>query len=364
MFKESQSYSRKFILAASLSAFVLFILPLAPLCANAQEDAASARRVGRDNNRNRGRFCSKTASLQLSACKNEVEDDFFTASAVCIQFTDSSERDECTDEAEDARKESKEECGNQYEARKDLCDAVGEDRYDPDFEPDNFDSDFTDLTNPNAYYPLAIGNTWEYGSDDGMTVVQVLNETKLIDGVTCIVINDFVDEGDAIEDTNDWIAMRKDGTVVYCGEEVKDFEFFFGDVPPLPELVSIDGSFKVGRDRAFPGTLFLPSPSAGDTYRQEFSAGNAEDAATVLSTTYSYGNGQGLDDYVPEDLANTLCGVNSDCVVTSEYTPIEPDVMERKYYAKGVGMFLEVNPATGSVNQLTSCNFGGKCDDL
>ena len=102
----------------------------------------------------------------------------------------------------------------------------------------------------------------------------------------------------------------------------------------------------------------------GDTYRQEFAAGNAEDAATVLSTTYSYGNGQNLDDNVPQELAEILCGDNSDCIVTSEYTPIEPDVLERKYYAKDIGMFLEVNPETGDVNQLVSCNFGGKCNDL
>lgn len=366
MFKTSASYGRKGLLAFILIACVSLMLPVLSAGATGEQDTGDARRFGGNHNHNKNgsRFCTKTANLQLAACRNEVEDDYFTESAVCIQISDTAERDECFDDANDSRKEGKKECGDQLEARKDLCDAIGEDRYDPDFEPDSFDSDFTNLTNPNPYYPLAIGNVWEYESDDGTGRVEVLNETKLIDGVTCIVVNDFVDEGDAIEDTNDWIGQRTDGTVVYCGEEVKDYEFFLGDIPMLPELVSIDGSFKVGRDGAFPGTLFLASPSVGDTYRQEFSAGNAEDAATVLSTTYSFGNGQGLDDYVPEDLANTLCGDNSDCVVTAEYTPIEPGVLERKYYANGIGLFLEVNLETGAINQLVSCNFGGKCDDL
>jgi hypothetical protein len=354
------------LVACGLFACVVLIQPLVPAGAEAAQDTGDARRFGNHNhNPNQGQFCTKTANLQLAACRNEVEDDFFTQSAVCIQIPDAAERNECFDDAADSRKEGKKECGDQLDARKELCDAVGEDRYDPDFEPDSFDDDFTMLTSPNPYYPLGIGNVWEYESEDEVNRVEVLNETKLIDGVTCIVVNDLVENEDgSMEDTNDWIGQRKDGTVVYCGEESKDYEMFPGDMPQLPELVSIEGSFKAGRDGDLPGTLFLPMPDVGDTYRQEFSAGNAEDAATVLSTSYSYDNGEDLDDFVPEDLANLLCGDNSDCVVTAEFTPIEPGVLERKYYAKDIGLFLEVNPESGEINQLVSCSFGGKCDDL
>ena len=52
------------------------------------------------------------------------------------------------------------------------------------------------------------------------------------EGVTCIVVNDVVSvDGVPLEDTDDWLAQRKDGTVDYCGESVQDFETFEGDDP-------------------------------------------------------------------------------------------------------------------------------------
>jgi hypothetical protein len=100
----------------------------------------------------------------------------------------------------------------------------------------------------------------------------------------------------------------------------------------------------------------------GDTYRQEWSVGNAEDAAEVLSTTYGYGNDATLDEHVPQALAELLC--NDDCWVTGEFTPLEPGGFERKYYAPGIGRFLEVNPGTGDVVQLVDCSFDARCAAL
>jgi len=333
--------------------------------AKAAQDTAGGRRHGQNNNSRNPRFCSNTAGVQLAACRNEAMDDFYTENAICIQVPESDERKECFDDAVDSRKEGNQLCKEQYDARVDLCGLIGEERYNPDFDPELFDDDFTSLTNPNPYYPLDIGNAWEYESEDETNTIVVLNETKLVEGVTCIVVNDVVenDEGGK-EDTNDWIAHRKDGTQFYCGEESKDFETFPGDIPPVPELVSIEGSFKTGRDGDLPGMLFLFDPVPGTTYRQEYSVGNAEDAATILSTNYSYGSDPDLDEFVPEELADLMCGENSDCVVTGEFTPIEPDVYERKYYARDIGLFLEVNPEEGVINELVSCNFGGKCDEL
>ncbi len=71
------------------------------------------------------------------------------------------------------------------------------------------------------------------------TVVEALDETKAIAGVTCLVIRDQVfKNGKLLEDTDDWFAQAKDGAIWYCGEEVKDYETFAGDRPRLPELVS------------------------------------------------------------------------------------------------------------------------------
>ena len=116
----------------------------------------------------------------------------------------------------------------------------------------------------------------------------VTESTKLIEGVTCLVVNDLVEEdGLPIEDTDDWYAQDVDGNVWYCGEIAQNFEVFEGDDPEEAELVDVDGSWKTGRDGAQPGIIMLASPQVGDVYRQELALGEAEDAARVISTTGS-----------------------------------------------------------------------------
>lgn len=307
--------------------------------------------------------CSATARAQYLACKNEVKDDYWEAYAVCLNLLDDDEREECMEEAGEERGEAREECAEQLEARLELCCAIGEGPYDPDFDPEEFDDDFANLTNPNIYLPIAIGNSWEYEGGDETIRVEVLDKTKLIDGVTCIVVNDVVAEDDeVIEDTLDWFAQAKDGAVHYCGELARDFEYFEGDDPMEAELVEIEGSFKSGRDGAKSGVLMMASPVVGETYRQEWALGDAEDVGEVLSIDYGYGNDEEFDELVPQELVELLC--DDDCVVTRDFTPLEPDVEEYKFYAPGIGMFLEVDPETGEIVQLIGCNFDPVCDSL
>jgi hypothetical protein len=128
------------------------------------------------------------------------------------------------------------------------------------------------------------------------------------------------------------------------------------------ELVEIEGSFKAGRDGAKSGVLMMASPVVGEIYRQEWAPGDAEDAAEVLSTTYGYGEDEELDEFVPQELAELLC--NGDCVVTRDFNPLEPDAEERKYYAPGIGPFLEVDLETGDIVRLVGCNFDPVCSIL
>ena len=313
-----------------------------------------------------GRFCSATANDQFKACGKEVKDDFFVAHAKCVNVSDPGEREACLAEAQAQRREGRPLCGEQRVARKALCAALGEDRYDPDFDPANFDSDFRNLTNPNPYRPLGIrqplGVRGRQRDDRDRCV---LDKTKLIDGVTCLVVQDRVSKnGELIEDTDDWLAQAKNGDVFYCGEEVKDFESFDGDDPRSPELVSIDGSFKQGRDGDKGGIYFQGVSTVGQVYRQEFSPGNAEDAVEVLSTTYGFGSDPQLDQFVPRGLAELLCAAR-DCVVTGEFSiHPEPDGFARKYYARGIGVFLEIVPATGDIVQLVGCNVDQRCAAL
>ena len=308
--------------------------------------------------------CSATALAQRLACDAEAKDDGFHAQAICLNVGDEDEREECFEDAEEVSQEARERCRDQYDARRDLCGILGEGRYDPDFDPDDFDDDFTNLTNPNPWFPLAIGNRWVYQGGDETVTVEVQDETKRVEGVTCIVVSDRVEQdGEVTEDTDDWFGQRKDGTIDYCGEISQELETFEGDVPQLPELVSIEGSFKAGRDGDESGTLFPGMPVVGTSYRQEWSPGNAEDWATVLAVDFGPGSDPELHAFVPPALVALLCSGN-DCVVTGERSTLSPGAFERKYYAPGIGLFLEVDPDSGDTLALVDCNFDAKCSSL
>lgn len=167
-----------------------------------------------------GKYCSATAQAIRQACGHQTQDDYLIAFAICINESDAQDRAECFQDARDTRTEDQQLCRDQLAGRIDACGDLGEERYDPEFEAFRFDRDFTNLTNPNPYFPLGIGNRWEFRSQDQSTVVEVLNRTKLIDDVRCIVVRDVVhEEGKLIEATNDWYAQAKNGNVWYCGEE-------------------------------------------------------------------------------------------------------------------------------------------------
>jgi hypothetical protein len=309
-------------------------------------------------------FCSATAAAELSACKHEAAADAANAKALCTNVADADDRDECNDDAKEDQKEALALCAEQRDARGDVCDALGEDRYDPDFDPRDFIDDFAHPRSPNPYFPLRIGNRWKYAGGDERTEVKVLDETKHIEGVTCVVVSDRVEaDGDVVEDTDDWFALGEDSQVSYCGELSKSFELFEGDDPEEPELVDLEGSWKTGRDGAKPGTIFLAQPQPGAVYRQEFAPGIAEDVALVLSVNYAFGKDRKLDAHVPAALARLLCSAG-DCVVTGEFNALEPDAFERKYYARGIGLFLEVDPKSGDVVRLVECNMDARCRRL
>jgi len=342
----------------TIAAAALAVVGLYPAAARAQDD--DREETPSDN----GAHCSSTAAAVFESCKGGAEADYKLAVGKCINVADSQARSLCMSEAKAARDEARQLCQEQRMARRDVCAALGEGRYEPNFDPSRFDTDFGNLTHPNPYFPLAIGNKWEFGGAEEVHI-EVLDKTKLIAGVTCITVSDRVtSDGVLAEDTNDWFAHAKNGDVYYAGEETKEYETFEGDKPPDPELVNIDGSFKTGRDGAKPGIAFFFSPKVGKVYRQEFDLDNAEDIAQILSTTYSYGDDPELDRFVPQELAELLCA--GDCIVVKEFTPLNPGPggVERKFYAPGIGNFLEIDLESGDVTQLVGCNFDSRCNQL
>jgi hypothetical protein len=286
--------------------------------------------------------CSSTATAARTACKGAATEDYWNQFGACLNIGDGVERKACKKDASATRTESNGECNEQFHARRDICDMLGEAAYEPSFDPANFvdPDDIGGSVTPNPYFPLVVGYQWIYeGAGETITFI-ITDKTKLIEGVTCRVARDTVTvDGFITEDTDDWFAQDDLGNVWYCGESTQTFETFAGDNPVEEELTGIEGAWKAGRDLAKPGIIFLASPSVGDVYREEFMLNNAEDVAEIVSTTASA--------TVP------AASCSGTCVETRNFTSADPGVEEFKYYAPGVGFILEITPE-GERIELTS----------
>ena len=280
--------------------------------------------------------CSRTTEALARACTNEGKDDFWVAYANCLNVTDEDERAECFEEADEELREALLFCREQEAARDEVCELLGEAAYDPEIDPDDFLSPEETAENPNPYFPLVPGTSWKYESEDETTEVTVTNDTIEIMGVECFVVKDVVSEsGQAIEDTDDWFAQDKEGNVWYFGELSLELE--------NGVIAAIEGSWKAGEEGAKPGIIMRASPEIGDVYRQEFFLAEAEDMGEVISITGD------------EETPAAQC--NGQCVVTRDFTPIEPGHEEHKHYAPGVGLILEVS-GSGERNELVEFNPG------
>lgn len=194
----------------------------------------------------------------------------------------------------------------------------------PPYNPDLPDAWAPAVTN--SFFPLAPGTILEYRSETDagieMTRVEVLSETKIIQGVTATAVSDQVRiNGDLLEDTTDWYAQDEDGNVWYLGEAT--VEYLEGGE------TSTAGSWEWGVNGALPGIIMWADPSAhiGEKYRQEYSKGEAEDWAKVTDV--------GLNVSVPYD---DYTGV----LETLDWNAFSPGDKERKFYAPGIGLILEI----------------------
>jgi hypothetical protein len=182
----------------------------------------------------------------------------------------------------------------------------------------------------NEYWPMKPGNHWVYRElEDGelqRVDVTVTNQTKVLGGVTARVVHDRVARrGQVVEDTRDWYAQDSDGNLWYLGEDTKEYE--------NGKVKSTEGSWAYGVDGAQAGVIVPADPEQGLTYREEYYAGHAEDAAEVLN----------LHSQVQVPL-----GRYQDAMLTRNYSSLEPTVEEMKLYAKGVGPVMELLVSGGS----------------
>jgi len=266
-------------------------------------------------------FCSQTTRAAFKACVKDIQDDFWESKGVCINISDDAERNDCLKQARLDKRESAVLCREQREARNEVCEAIGEARYDPQIDPANFVNplEIGSTVAANTYMPLLQGFTRIYEAGDETVTVVVTSETIEIMGVTCIVVRDTVEEGGVlIEDTVDWFAQDIEGNVWYFGEIAKNFEEGL--------LTDLDGSWMAGKGGAKAGIVMKAVPESGQVYRQEWALAEAEDMGEVLSTSATE--------------SSPAASCNGDCLQTRDFSPIEPGVNENKFYAPGIGVIV------------------------
>ena len=177
----------------------------------------------------------------------------------------------------------------------------------------------------NPYFPLKPGTTFRYrGFEHGknLDVFTVTHKVKKIMGVPTAVIRDRLFRGGKVrEDTFDWYTQDRQGSVWYFGEATKELD-------RNGRVVTREGSWQAGVNGAKPG-IFMPAhPQVGQSFRQEYYKGHAEDRFRVEGFVASVG--------VP-------FGSFQNVLKTTETSPLEPGVVDSKFYARGVGQVKEAS---------------------
>jgi len=178
------------------------------------------------------------------------------------------------------------------------------------------------VTNP--WFPLRPGSVYRYrGVKDGepsREVMTVTHRTKTIDGAKSVVVSDLLYiRGKLEERTEDYYTQDAEGNVWYFGEKTAELDEH-GNVK------NTSGSWMAGVQGAKPGIFMFARPRVGQSARQEYLKGEAEDHFQVVAKAVAA--------TVP---FKTFRGA----MLTKEWTPLEPGVIDHKYYARGIGTVLE-----------------------
>jgi hypothetical protein len=176
----------------------------------------------------------------------------------------------------------------------------------------------------NPWFPLRPGTRYAYRGVEGKAhtrdVMIATYRTRTIDGVTCRVVFDRVWRNGRLEErTHDFYAQTRGGTVWYFGERTATLDRH-------GHVKSREGSFMSGTNGAQAGVFMTPHPRVGPSYYQEFYPGHAQDIFTVVR--------RGARVAVP------LFG-SRHALLTRETTPLEPGVVDHKYYLRDVGSVRE-----------------------
>jgi len=192
--------------------------------------------------------------------------------------------------------------------------------YHPRINPKDFSPNVT-----NQYFPLRPGETLVYtGTKDGkkaLNLVATTSRTKVVDRVRTRVVEDRLYLDNVLQErTSDYYAQDRCGNVWYFGEDTAELDRH-GNV------ISTEGSFHAGVDGAQPGVYMQAHPQVGRKFRQEWYQGHAEDVFKVISLSSS---------------VTVPYGSFRHAMRTEETNALEPEVVDNKYFVKGIGEIAEV----------------------
>jgi hypothetical protein len=129
--------------------------------------------------------------------------------------------------------------------------------------------------------------------------------------VPCVAVLDRLYlRGRLEERTTDWYSQDAQGNVWYLGEDMAELDVH-------GRVTTTEGTWRAGVDGAVAGIYMPAHPRVGQTGRQEYYRGHAEDRFRVIARF----------------------GTNA--VLTRETTRLEPGVVDHKLYVRGVGTVLE-----------------------
>jgi hypothetical protein len=194
----------------------------------------------------------------------------------------------------------------------------------------------------NPWFPLRPGSVYRYrGVKDGepsRDVVVVTRAARTIDGAPCVAVSDRLYLGGRLEErTTDWYSQDAKGNVWYFGEKTAELD-------ANGKVKTTSGSWTAGVDGAKPGIFMFARPRPGRSARQEYLKGEAEDHFRVVSK---------------DEPAGVPFRAFRHTMLTKEWTPLEPGVIDHKYYARGIGTVLEQTVKGGDErNELVSFQRG------
>lgn len=190
-----------------------------------------------------------------------------------------------------------------------------------DFDPDNFDNP---TVIDNQWFPMKPGTQYIYEGfteEDGEKIPHrleftVTDLTKEIGGVRTVVawVVDYMDD-EIVEKEIAFFAQDNDGVVWYLGEHPEDYEG--GKFVEAPTWIH-------GIEGAVAGIRMMSEPKPGSP---SFSAGWGPEV--------DFKDRGRVAEIITEDCIPVDC--YKDVLVIEEYTAIEPDAFQLKYYAPGVG---------------------------